>query len=169
MTTNPPFRVRFLSLPLVACNFTPWWPRHHPTSRPQRPRQHMRQLAARWRSQVPAKCRVWARCWFCRARAPPASSVPSPLRPAAALRTETYLDRNTHQDMLGKAKLGNTLAVERSAGMRKAQLGFNDSLSSHLFFCRVCHHSIKSAQSWQIRPQFDEFKGAAVTRRRRPQ
>ena len=34
--------------------------------------------------------------------AKPASSVPSPLRPAAALRTETYLDRNTHQETLGK-------------------------------------------------------------------
>ena len=32
--------------------------------------------------------------------AKPASSVPSPLRPAA--RTETYLDRNTHLETLGK-------------------------------------------------------------------
>ena len=52
--------------------------------------------------------------------AKPASSVPSPLRPAAALRTETYLDRNTHQDMLGKAKLGYANAAARSAGMREA-------------------------------------------------
>ena len=34
--------------------------------------------------------------------AEPASSVPSPLRPAAALRTETYLDRNTRLETLGK-------------------------------------------------------------------
>ena len=52
--------------------------------------------------------------------AKPASSVPSPLRPAAALRTETDLDRNTHQDTLGKAKLGYANAAARSAGMREA-------------------------------------------------
>ena len=52
--------------------------------------------------------------------AEPASSVPSPLRPAAALRTETYLDKNTHQDMLGKARLGYANAAARSAGMREA-------------------------------------------------
>ena len=52
--------------------------------------------------------------------AKPVSSVPSPLRPAAALRTETYLDKNTHQDMLGKARLGYANAAARSAGMRVA-------------------------------------------------
>ena len=63
-------------------------------------------------------------CSLERARRSRASSVPSPLRPAAALRTETYFDKNTHQDMLGKAKLSKTLAVKRSAGMREAHLGF---------------------------------------------
>ena len=53
-------------------------------------------------------------------RRQPASSVPSPLRPAAALRTETDLDRNTHQDILGKAKLAYANAAVRSAGMREA-------------------------------------------------
>ena len=59
-------------------------------------------------------------CSLERARRSRASSVPSPLRPAAALRTETDLDRNTHQDMLGKAKLGYANAAARSAGMREA-------------------------------------------------
>ena len=62
------------------------------------------------------------RAWSARMSEPakPASSVPSPLRPAAALRTETYLDKHTHQDMLGKARLGYANAAARSAGMREA-------------------------------------------------